>query len=152
MIICKGSHVHFIMMDGNKISARGSMLHDPSGRYWPKNSMLVTTFQRGSRKATDKEREGAPKEYLGRTHEAHVGSVELPPKALSEWDYVGEIKTILYVRPGRKAPGRYYHHFGQRRIEAFWRKGHAHLYKRGGAYRFQMGRKSIADDRGIVTP
>lgn len=152
MLICKGSRVHFVMKDGRKISAKGSMLHDPKGRYWPKNSMLVVVFQRGTRLATDDERAGAPKEYLGRTHKAHVGSVELPPKPLSEWDPLGEIKTLLYVRPGRKAPGAFYHHFGQRRIEAFWKKGKAFLFKRGSAYRIQMSRGSLADDRGVVYP
>ena len=152
MLIAKGNRVKFVLKDGTEISARGSMLHDPSGRWWPKSSLLVTTFHRGGRRATDDERRGAPQEYLGRTHEAQVGSVNLPPKPLSGWEYVGELKTILYVRPGRKAPGAFYHHFGQRRIEAFWRKGKAHLYRYGSAYRVQLGKHALADDRGIVHP
>ena len=152
MLIVKGNRVKFVLKDGTKISASGLMMHDPSGRYWPKNSMLVASFSRGGRLATDKEKSGAPREYLGRTHPARIGSVNLPPKPLGDWDYVGELKTILYVRPGRKAPGAFYHHFGQRRIEAFWKSGKAHLYRRGSAYRVQMGKGSLADDCGIVYP
>lgn len=152
MLICKGLRVRFIMKDGGEVSPRGALLHDPSGKYWPKNSMLVVGFKRGRRRATDDERRGAPKEYLGRTHDARVGSVELPPKQLSEWQARGEVATILYVRPGTKAPGRYYHHFGKRRIEAFFKSGKARLYQRGSLYRVEMGQGSLADDRGIVFP
>jgi hypothetical protein len=156
VLIAKGNRVKFILKDDTGVpergTVRGSMLHDPTGKSWPKNSLLVTSFNRSGRLATDAEKRGAPKEYLGRTHAARVGSVNLPPKALSEWTYVGELKTILYVRPGRKAPGAFYHHFGQRRIEAFWKKGRAHLYRLGSAYRVQLGNGALADDRGIVHP
>jgi hypothetical protein len=152
MLICKGSRVRFILKDDREISPRGALLHDPTGRYWPKDSMLVVSFKRGGRRATDAERKGAPKDYLGRNHEARVGSVELPPRSLSEWQYVGDIKTILYVRPGTKAPGSYYHHFGGRRLAALFKSGKAKLYKRGSTYRVELGSGSIADDRGIVYP
>jgi hypothetical protein len=152
MLVCKGNRVKFVLKDGTKISARGSMLHDPSGRYWAKCSLLIVSFQRSGRLATDDERAGAPREYLGRTHQARVGSVSLPPKPLSEWELVGELDEILYVRPGRKAPGSFFHKFGGRRIETFWRKGKARLYKLGRSYRVELGHRCLADDRGIVTP
>jgi hypothetical protein len=150
VFICKGTQVRFKMKDGCTIKARGAMLHDPVGHSWPRCSLLIAPFQRGGRAATEAEKDGAPKEYLGRTHEYHVGKLDRPPSSLSEWERVGEVATIYYVRPGRKAPGRFYHHFGQRRLAAFYKKGKAILYKRGSMYRVELARGCIVDGRGIV--
>lgn len=124
------------------------MLHDPSGQDWPKDSLLVCAFRRGRRPADDQ----TAKHYLGREYQAHVGSVQVPPRELTSWKRVGDIATIYYERPGTKAPGRYYHHFGKRRLEALFKKGNAVLYKRGSAYRVELGAGSVADDRGLVFP
>jgi len=152
MLICKGTNVRFVMEDGRKIATRGAMLHDPSGRYWSKNSLLIASFPRGGRLATDAEKQGTPREYLGRLHPARVSRVTLPPKPMSEWKPLGQIRTILYARPGTKAPGKYFHHFGGRRIQAFFKSGKAFLYKRGSAYRVEADDKTIYDDRGLVYP
>jgi hypothetical protein len=128
------------------------MLHDPSGKSWPACSLLIVGFDRRGRVATDDERKGAPKEYLGRKYEPRIGSVELPPRSLSEWSSLGEIETIYYVRPGTKAPGKYFHDFGKRRLRAFFKKGKATLYRRGSAYRVELGRGCIAHHDGIVFP
>jgi hypothetical protein len=152
VLICKGAHVSFRLQNGRLVHARGSMLHDPSGDFWPKDSMLVTTFRRSGRPATDEEKSGDPTHYLGREHQAHVGSVKLPPQAISEWKRVGQVATIYYERPGTRAPGRFYHHFGKRRLEAFFKKGSATVYRRGSAYRLEMGVGSIATHNGIVFP
>jgi hypothetical protein len=152
MLIAKGHEVAFKLQDGRLKRVSGSMLHDPSGHDWPKDSMLVASFKRSGRPATDAEKEGPPKHYLGRHHEARVGSINLPPRSLEEWKRVGEVATIYYERPGTKAPGRFYHHFGKRRLEAFFKKGKAVLYKRGSAYRLELGPGSIATQDGIVFP
>jgi hypothetical protein len=152
MLIAKGQHVAIKLETGRLVRARGSMLHDPTGEFWPKDSMLVTSFRRSGRLATDEEKQGDPKSYLGREYEARVGSVNLPPQALSEWKRVGEIETVYYERPGTKAPGKFFHHFGKRRIEAFFKKGDATLYKLGSAYRIEFGVGAVLDDRGIVYP
>jgi hypothetical protein len=152
VLICKGHNVGFKLQTGRMVRASGSMLHDPSGDSWPKDSVLVASFRRNGRTATDEEKAGDPKNYLGRQYEAHIGSVSLPPRSLDQWKRVGEIATVYYERPGTRAPGRFYHHFGKRRLEAFFKKGKAVLYKRGSAYRVQMGDGAVFSDRGIVFP
>ena len=152
MLIAKGSYVAFSLQSGRLVRASGSLLHDPTGDSWPKDSMLVANFRRGRRKASDEEKSGDPKHYLGREYPAHIGSIDLPPRSIREWKRVGAVQTIYYERPGTRAPGRFYHHFGKRRLEAFFKKGKAVLYKRGSAYRLEMGKGSIATDQGIVFP
>jgi hypothetical protein len=152
MIIAKGQDVAFKLQSGRIVRPRGSMLHDPTGQDWPKDSLLVASFRRSGWPATDAEKSGDPKNYLGRQYEAHVGIVNLPPKSLSEWKHIGDVATIYYERPGTRAPGRFYHHFGKRRIEVFFKKGSATLYKREAAYCVDLGSGAIADDRGIVFP
>jgi hypothetical protein len=152
MLIAKGTDVSFELESGRLVRVSGSMLHDPTGDYWPEDSMLVMSFRRNGRLATDDEKSGPPKDYLGREHKARIGSVSLPPRSIKEWKRIGDVKTIYYERPGTKSPGRYFHHFGKRRLEAFFKKGKAVLYKRAGAYRLELGDGAIASDRGIVWP
>jgi hypothetical protein len=152
MLISKGTHVAFGMSSGRLLRASGSMLHDPIGAAWPKDSLLVATFRHGKRLASDEEKAGAPKHYLGREYAAHIGTIDLPPRSIGEWKRIGEVETLYYERPGIRAPGRYYHHFGRRRLEAFFKKGKAILYKRGSAYRLEMGKGSVATDLGIIFP
>jgi hypothetical protein len=152
MLIAKGQQVAFRLQSGKMVRASGSMLHDPTGEFWPKDSMLVASFRRSGRPATDEEKQGDAKNYLGREYKSHIGSIELPPSALSAWKRIGGIETIYYERPGTKAPGKFFHHFGKRRIEAFFKKGSATLYKLGASYRIEMSPGSIATDRGIIFP
>lgn len=158
MIIVKGTRTRFHMADGGPmVRPKGAMMHDPSGRHWPKNSLLIGPFERGTKLPTIDRYKGAPKEYLGRQYNPHVGSVDLPPKALSQWETVGEVDRIDYYRPGTKAPGGYRHTFNAPRgvyhvLHAVKGKGRAVLRKCGRFYRLDMSKGSIADGRGIVWP
>jgi hypothetical protein len=158
VLIVKGTRTRLHMKDGGPmIRPAGAMMHDESGRYWPKNSILIGPFSRGSERPTEAQYRGAPKEYLGRTYDPHIGEVDLPPKALSSWEDVGEVSRIDYVRPGRKAPGGFRHSFNAPRgayrlLHAVKGKGRAMLRKCGRFYRLDMSKGSIADSRGIVWP
>lgn len=145
------------MHDGPERRAHGAMLHDPKGVSWSKCSLLFVKFAHGRAPATAAQKRGAPREYLGKTYNAHVGTVELPPKNLSEWDRVGEVKEIFYTRHGTKASGRFRHVFNAPRgmmHVVFAVKGTRKviLYQRGSAYRIELGKGCIADDRGIAWP
>ncbi len=130
------------------------MLHDPRGTSWGKNSLLFVKFRPNVRAPTETEYEGDAKHYLGQKHRARVGAVELPPRALSSWEKLGNVKQIFYTRVGTKAPGRFQHPFGVRTMLMLWRKGKSPvLYRYGSsAMRLELGSSAILDDRGIVFP
>jgi len=156
MLIEKGKKVVFVMKDGPQVRppAKAAMLHDPTGRLWKKNSILVCDYERAIRDATDDERKGWPKDYLGYSYDARVGRVRLPPKALGPWTKVGEVEEIKYVRGGTKRPGGYHHPFNKGSSFAVFVKGKkaVTLYKYGSCYRLEMPPGAILDARGIVWP
>ncbi len=155
MLLCKGTNVVFKMQEGGSHHA-AAMLHDESGRAWSKNSLLCATFRKSSDEPTDAQYKGAAAAYFGDKYNARVGSVDIPPKELSAWEKLGEVKEILYTRRGKNA-GRFFHKFNSpkgvyRVIFAAKGNGKAILYRRGSSYRLELGKGSIADDRGIVFP
>ncbi len=153
MLVAKGEHCWLKLEGGGSVSPRGAMLHDEAGTTWSKHSILFLPFHRSGRPASDAQTKGAPRHYLGREYEIRVGSVDLPPRALSAWTRVGPVERIEYARPGTRAPGNFYHDFGKRRLAGLFRKGrNPVLYKCGRAYRLELGAKSISDSRGIVHP
>lgn len=157
MLICKGTRVRLHLADGRILSPRGSMLHDPKGRYWPKNSLLIGGFTRSGGDLSDEQYRGAPKDYLGRNHTPHVGYVDLPPKRIGEWVDVEEVVRIDYVRGGTRAPGGFRHHFGKPRglmrlVHLVKGKRRVILRRWGRFYRVDMGPGSMADSRGIAFP
>ena len=160
MLVCKAYEVGFEL-----ISRRGklwcpktaAMLHDEDGTSWPKCSVLIARFTHSLRRATDEEVKGAPKNWLGRKYDADIGSVDLPPRSLSSWTRVGDIRRMYYERIGTKAPGRYQHGVNKPRglfhvVWLFKGDGEATLYKRGRVWRVEMSKNCIFDDRGIVYP
>ncbi len=152
-LIAKGRSVAFDMKDGSSVRCSGGMLHDPSGRWWPRNSVLCGPF-RVTRKADDDEVSGEARHYLGSSHNTKMGSVNTPPKALGEWKYIGEVEEIWYVRTGKKRPGTYFHPFSKPGALAtiLKGKGKARLYKRGNFCRLDLPRGAILDSRGYVWP
>jgi hypothetical protein len=152
-MIAKGKSVSFDMVNGDEIDAPASyaMLHDPTGKYWSKNSFLVMPFKKISARATP------PKEaeaYLGRTHVIRVGDVSLPPKELSAWKYEGEVAKVWYTRTGKKHGGQRFQH-GMNKpglMRLFRGKRKVRLYSRGNVFRLELGHGAIVDDRGFVDP
>jgi hypothetical protein len=154
MIIVKGRAVSFDMVDGSEIDApaRNAMLHDPRGRYWKRNSILVAPFKRGGGGEVDGDADS--KDYLGRTHLTRVGDVPLPPKELSTWTYEGEVSEIWYTRHGAKYGGKRFRHAFNKSVLGRLVKGtgKARLYSRGSLYRLELPRGAIVDGRGLVWP
>ena len=153
MLLDKGSSVLCEMVDGSDRRLSGGMLHDPSGKHWPKKSVLIASYRKGNREATDAEMRGAPDDYLGKSYVGRIGEVTLPPKALSKWQRVGDVDRIYYTRRGHKRPGRYQHKFNKMSLTVLFKgKGKAVLYRCGRAYRLELPRGAIVDSRGFVYP
>ena len=153
--IVKGRSCRFEMKDGPDVTCVGAMIHDPTGRAWPKNSVLCGPFRARVRRATDDEYRGASRDYLGTTHQAYIGVVDMPPRALGEWDYLGEVDRIFYTRTGKKRPGRYQHPFFKPTALATLirgRHGKVRLYRRGRFCRLELPRGAMLDSRGFVYP
>lgn len=132
-----------------RIYLPGAGLHDETGRYWPKCSVLVSSFNKLDT-PVDPNDEAA--DYFGADFETLEGRMKLPPRAISEWTEVGEIKVIYYVRDGDYAPGGYHHKIGVRRLWNLWQTGKSFLYRRGRAHRVELGAGCIVDSRGVVKP
>jgi hypothetical protein len=152
-LINKGRSCRFIMVEGPDVSCGGGMMHDPSGRWWPKNSVLCGPFRK-LRAAQPDEGSSQAKHYLGDSHRAVVGVIDTPPKPLSGWTYLGEVDEIRYTRTGRKRPGRYFHPFSKPGALAtiIKGKGKARLYRYGRFCRLDLPHGAILDTRGYVWP
>jgi hypothetical protein len=151
-LIKKGRACHFIMKEGRGYHAGGSMLHDPSGRWWPRNSVLCGPFKRQATKS-DVEMTTEGRHYLGK-RQAVAYVIDTPSKALGGWQYLGEIEEIRYTRTGRKKPGRYYHVYNKpgALFTMLKGKGKARLYRLGRYYRVELPRSAVLDARGFVYP
>ena len=153
MLICKGRSVSFDLADGSGIDApaQNALLHDPTGRFWKSTSILVAPFSKGR---DEVEGDSYSKDYLGRSHLTRAGDVRLPPKALSLWQYEGEVETIWYTRHGKKYGGkRFRHEFNRPSLARLVKgRGRARLYSLGSAYRLELPRGAIVDGRGLVWP
>ena len=157
MLLDQGEEVAFDLVDGRQIDApkRAGMLNDDTGKAWPKCSLLVMSYRRGSRAATDDEMKGAPKNYLGGDYPGSVSMIQAPPKSLSEWKFVGDVKKLFYWRPGRHQ-GKFHHEFNKpkglvRLLFIFRGKMKAKLYRRGRVFRIEL-EACWLDSRGIVRP
>jgi len=105
MLIAKGYEVA-CRIDGGILRAPQSygMMHDSSGKDFPKDMVLVAPFQRERRTVSDDE----ASRYFGYTPRA--GVVRLPSRNLRSWNRIGEVSAIDYRRPGTEG-GDYRHEF-----------------------------------------
>ena len=143
MLIAKGFSVSFLLVSGKKVKAPASygLLHDPSGKDWPRCSGLVAPFSKGGEEIDDK----LAREYFG--HAPREGELTQPPRALSSWRKLGVVEEILYYRrrPGNLPAdhkGEYYHP----------PKGTATVYRLGRLLRLELGPNCLWNWRGIVSP
>jgi hypothetical protein len=156
-----GDDVGFVLKNGREIDApkRALMCFDNEGVAWPKCSVLVASLKlRDTRPLEDDEYNGAPKDWLGRSYDPNVSTVTLPPKSLSQWTEVGELKRIYYHRFGTKLPGPYKHDINKPRgfyrlLWLFKGKMKARLFRLGRerVYRVELD-ECVLDGRGIVRP
>lgn len=159
-MICMGRKVVLVMKNGREIEPplRYGMLHDPSGVYWPKCSLLIAKFTQGKHLSDDSD----GKNYFGRKSTFKEGFIDLPPRDLDRWTRVGEIDEIFYDRAGEKAPGFFQHRFHKPRglwkpIFKVWGVFSKKItdpivvYRLGRAYRIELP-TCIIDDRGVAAP
>ena len=161
-LIAKATAVRLHMADGRLIKPRGTMMHDESGRAWPRNSLIIGPFKPNTHgPVPDNRFEGAPRYYLGRGYKARYGTVNLPPRSLRAWKFVGyasrgepEDGEIQYVRRGIRAPGGFYHPWNKPMLFGLIQggKGRVRLYRYGAFYRLEMPRGATVNDRGFVRP
>lgn len=155
MLIVKAHRVAFDLMSGRKVTAAPTygMLHDPSGEDWPKDSVLVMRYTRSGRAIKS---DGAMASYLGGDYQARSGEADLPSRSLEGWKKLGDVKTIYYVRTGKRAPGGFYHHFGKgAALEHKIFRGEGDkpvLYRKGKTLRLELPAGSTLNWRGFVWP
>jgi hypothetical protein len=151
-LICKGTQARFKLASGKWVAPRGALLHDPDGRSWPECSGLVMPFKRTG-EAPSREYDQA-RHYLGRSYEIKQGRIDkLPPRALSEWEEIGEVTRAEYHRGGTKAPGDYFHPMGARQwFRLFIKPDLPVLYRYGNIYRLELGKGCHWSDRGLIVP
>jgi len=147
MLIAKGYRVAFKMKANKKVLKAPSsyaFLHDPTGRDWPKTSVLVAGFSKGSSELSNAEAE----KYFG--YVPQRGAIDTPPRSLSQWKDLGEVAEIDYWRPGEHEAS-YYHPF-KAGGWLFSRGELPRLYKRGRQWRLELGPGAILNWRGFVYP
>lgn len=154
-LVCMGRQVELVLRDGREVKpgARVGMLYDSTGTYWPATSLLVMSFDQGNAETAHGH------DYFGKQARVLEGSVEPPPKSLSSWTKLGEIEEVYYDRAGTKHPGFFRHVFNKPKglykvLFMFKKAGKlpAVLYQCETAFRIELPRGSIVDDRGIVMP
>jgi hypothetical protein len=148
MLVAKGYRAAFRLAGKKRVvaaPASAAMLQDPSGRDWSRCSLLFSTFTRKGGATSYR----PAVEYFG--YDPKEGVVTLPPKALSEWNFVGEVDYIRYDRPGTKYKGKYDHHFKGSGWFGF-QKSFPRLYRRNRIYRLELGSGCVVNWRGLVVP
>ena len=159
-LIAKATSVRIYLCDDRLIKPRGTMFHDPSGKAWPKSSVIIGPFKPGTKRSSDDDFDGAPRYYLGRGYRARYGTINRPPRAIGAWTFVGDVSRgdpedgeIQYVRRGSRAPGAFYHAFNKRGLTRLvYGRGRVRLYRYGSFYRLELPRGAVVDDRGFVWP
>jgi hypothetical protein len=145
MLIAKGYAVGF-KLDGLRNLVRAprtyAMLHDPSGEDFPKDMVLVDSFDRGAGTV----REPDATSYFG--YQPRRGTIHLPSRDLKNWTRLGSVDAIDYTRPGEHR-GDYRHEFASGWIFPGV-KPILYKQKRMLLLHFQNG--SIINWRGFVWP
>jgi hypothetical protein len=150
MLIAKGYAPVFVFKNGSTRRGR-VLLHDEGGESWPYSSgLVVPSFKREGKPCDD----AKAKAYYGSSYRLKEGSITLPPRDLSAWRPVGEVRRADYDRRGHIEPGPKKHAFGQVRSPLFlWRRGgHPILYVYRSFMRIELGSGCEWDWRGIVHP
>jgi hypothetical protein len=147
----KGTHVMFDMAEGTRIKcpARDGMIHDPTGRAWPRCRVLVGPFRR-SRREIEPTKEMV--KYYGKDYRPTAATVTLPRG--EKKTKLGEVVMIYYLRLGTRAPYGFHHPFKNESkfLGAVLRRHPAHLYEVGNFYELVLPDGCIVDDRGYVFP
>jgi hypothetical protein len=158
MLICKGTRVVLDLRSGKTVRCPPSwgMCHDPDGKDWPKDSVLILPYRRTGQSVDY----GPARTYFGPGYDVESGepSGSLPPKDLRAWKRVGHVgrkdgePSLWYTRPGTSHPGPFKHKLNDGWFTWILGKRRAILYRRRGAYLLDFPDGVIADARGFVHP
>lgn len=115
MLVAKGSQIVLTLADDRTIycAPGAEALHDATGGDWPDSSVLIVGYHRTGDRLTCVPQDA--RAYFGDHAEVRRGRVELPPKRVSSWTRVGDVRCATYVRRGEHA-GDWEHEFGRRRM------------------------------------
>jgi hypothetical protein len=140
MLIAKCHALAFHTTDGRLIKpARGStLLHDPTGKSWPKTSCLITTFRKTGAAIEDPTDEEIS--WAKNPENVREGKVDIPPRTRG-WKEIGRVFSIDYTRYGEHAD--WYEHEFKRPVR---------LLQRGKAMRLELGRGAEFNWRGFLVP
>ncbi len=147
MLIAKGYDVGFRLADKGEVFApkNYAALHDPAGQSWPKCSVLIAPFRRGSTKVNNEEAE----KYFG--YAPRGGPIHLPARDLRTWREIGDVQEIDYWRPGEHK-GDWWHPFR----EGGWLFGNGGplpvLHRLGRVMRLELGPGCKLSWRGFEIP
>ena len=165
MLVTQGYRVSFIMAGGKTVKPPASyaLMHDESGRDWPRFSGLVGAVKTAGRSG-EPISDRAAKDYFGYAPCAFEASIPSgDERHLRNWKSVGDVEEILYSRrrsngAPAKHRGDYYHPIRQKvpgllsRLLSFVLPAGAKLYRRGRWYRIELASGCVWNWRGIVSP
>jgi hypothetical protein len=156
-MLCLGDRVVFILKkDDEEIERpkKHALLHDPWGKAWPKNVLLIGPFAPGPR-VPERDVPDEVRRFLGRGAVIHRGSTatETLPKHLGAWEKVGVLADVCYMRYGTREPGPHDHKFERMGLmRLFYGRRSAVLYELGAWRRIQLPPNARIDERGILYP
>jgi hypothetical protein len=141
MLIAKCYAVTMHLKDGGVVRAPkgAALLHDPTGKFWPKTSCLISTFTRAGKKLDEpKDEERA---WAVDPDAVREGSLNTPPRRGAGWVRVGNVISIDYTRKGTH--GDQFEHEFKRPVA---------LFRRGRVMRLELGKGAVFNWRGFCNP
>jgi hypothetical protein len=123
------------------------MIHDESGSHWPKNSLLIAPYKRAGKIIASPTL--TMKQWLGSDYETREGDVTYPPRAQSNWEDLGLVYSLYYVRNGEREKGLFVHRVKEKTFPFFGRDVHVYLRRWGVYYRIDFPDGLTVTWRGV---
>jgi hypothetical protein len=130
-----------------KPPASHGLIHDPTGRGWPKNSLLIGPFTKTGRMIEDPSDD--LQEWFGSEYETKEGDIHFPPR--EGWTDKERTHAIWYTRSGGAPYGRqpFVHHIKKRSFPFFGKKIAVWVSSRGDWLRVDFPQGLKVSWRGI---
>jgi hypothetical protein len=153
MLVVKGRRIVVHLTAGKKLYA-SAMMHDETGKQWPRTSVLLASFRKIGTPLDDMT-------YFGEDYTPHEGVLEIQGelravKALSSWRLVGQAIEIDYDRKGGALKG-----VSEKDYEPFKKNAYKHDFKKpvnvyrhrsGKALRIELGPSARLNWKGFIYP
>lgn len=121
MLVARGRAVSLVMQSGRIVTApaRAEILHDPDGRDWPEDAVLIAPFKHTG--APETRPSSAAKDHF-KDQTILRGRIALPGRNMRLWREVGQVASIRYdFRGPHYAPEGHEHEF--KRMPTLYRFG-----------------------------